>query len=553
MHNFRITSKGQIRRREGYRELCTLPDGVSGFCYGSLETDKAPMLYYCLHDRICAYDFETHTHLSLAPLSRIYPDSAVTMFFFRRALYILDGKEYYVYDGQSCETVEGYIPLHYTDVTPFNGEGVEYEEVNALTRCVRALYSPTERTSAFLLPERAAEIIWVKVYGKIVLYTVVAGLHDDLRLQINLDTPVEADVRSVEICYRLEGEGRRAQILSNTKVYPYGGSDDLRLFFYGNPDGRIDYSVPLSQSVQAAEYFPLNGYITVGSGNTPVSAMVRRYDHLIVHTPTQTYSLQRSANTYRTYLVHESIGHTGRTDAFLMGQDSCAICNKGMYRLKTTAMWGDRAMERICDRIERALPPDAIAQCIGFHNERHHEIWLASTHGLWVYQYEQDAWYTFDNPEADGFVDLDGVGFYRGNTFYRYEQDCDTDCGNPIYAVLQSAPFLYAKKRTSLSEVGLLAYGDTPFACVRALVRTSDCEEGNDPCFAVSPHPCQKWLTFAAKPSGTPAVPTHLHCDLGAGTYASVRLETQDDVTISYLELLASGQGRHSSKKENCK
>ncbi len=546
LHNFRLTAKGHLRRREGYREICTLPEGVCGFCYGRIETDAAPCLFYCTADSVCAYDFSYRRHFVLAPLSRAEPTAPVTMFLYRRGLYLIGGGEYFVYRDGACTAVEGYTPLRYTDVTPLNGVGREQEAVNALTRVARATYSPTENTSVFLLPERAEAVLWVKVHGVPVGYQSHAGVHDSNRLQVNLDVSVPSDVNSVEIGYRLESEGRRAEILQNDKVYCYGGSDDLRLFFYGNAQGRVDYSVSLTQSVHAAEYFPEDGHFTVGTGSGPVTGILRRYNHLIVHTSGQTFAVTRNGNDYDVYLVHDRVGHTAHMEPVTMGQDSCAICAGGVYRLRATSVQGDRTAECISEAVRGVLSPKALTDCVGIHNDREHELWLATRDGLFIYRYDLGAWYTFDNPEPDGFLDMDGVGFWRGRTFYRYEQELDTDCDEPFTAVLQSAPFSYASTRTPLCELALTVYGDGTYDRVQCLLRTADGEVGADPAFAMASHRREEVLSVKAKPTGAPAVPVRKQCYLSAGTYASIRLETQQDVTVSYLELRAQGQGRRA-------
>lgn len=544
LHNFRVTEHGALRRREGYRAVCTLPDDTCGFCYGRLEASAAPCLFYCTADRLCAYDFSYGRHFTLCTLTRSAPAAPVTMFLYRRALYFMGGGEYFVYRDGVCESVEGYEPLRYTDVTPYNGAGKEYEAANGLTRHARATYSPAETSTIFLLPERASAVRYVRVYGREVAYRLSSGLHDPNRLQVTLEEAVEADVNSVEIGYVLQGEGRRAQILENTRVYRYGGADDLRLFFYGNPQGRVDYSVSLSESVHAAEYVPQEGHFTVGTGSGAVTGILRRYNHLIVHTASETFAVTRAGDRYDVYLVNDRVGHTAAMEVAPMEQDSCAVCESGVYRLKTTSVVGDRRAQRVSGALGNLLSGNLLRDCVGIHHEREHEIWLGTRAGLFVYRYDADVWYTFDNPHADGFLDMDGVGFYRGRTFYRYEAGCDTDGEEPFTAVLQSAPFVYASTRTPIYEVSATVYGENVYDRVRCVLRTADAEVGADPSFAMTPHRAEEILFFDARQTGAPPTPTRRRCYLCAGRYASVRLETQSDVTVSYLSLRAQGQSR---------
>ena len=95
-----------------------------------------------------------------------------TSFIFNNRMYLIDGKNYLVYDGQTLKKVSevAYIPTTYINIIP-SGEnadiGTEYEQRNVLSPYFKHTFIADGATAEFYMNENALEdISEVKVYGK---------------------------------------------------------------------------------------------------------------------------------------------------------------------------------------------------------------------------------------------------------------------------------------------------------------------------------------------------------------------------------------------------
>lgn len=92
-------------------------------------------------------------------------------FVFNNRLYILDGKNYLMYDGISVSAVkdDAYIPTTYINIIPAGENadiGVEYEQRNVLTPKFKHTFIADGATTEFCLNERELDsIVSVKIYG----------------------------------------------------------------------------------------------------------------------------------------------------------------------------------------------------------------------------------------------------------------------------------------------------------------------------------------------------------------------------------------------------
>ncbi len=531
MRNFRIDNLGRLRRRDGYRLLCECKDTVRGCCYGRLSAIRDPALYYCTATGIYSFEEGAGIHHKLHTVSIGEAWEEVTMFLLGGKLYLLGAGKYYRCDYHTIEEVQGYFPLRYRDLDPTTGAGKEAEAPNALTRMCLARYSPKTPSSIFLLPESAIAVEWVKVGGQFTSFQVEAGFYDAARLQVVLEITVPASQDAVELCYRDAREERRDKVLNNPHVYRYGGSDDLRLFFYGNEEAKIYYSADLSSHKDAPAYFPYDNCLQVGRGGNSVTGVVRRYDHLLIHTETETFAAQRKEEGYRLYLVEDKVGCAGYGKSFEIGKDSLTVCSSGVYRLKPQGNLGNRIAQRISEEIASQEGADVLCDAMTLCDPIRQEVWFVTRDLIWIYQYENKVWYQFDRPEAEAFLYCGGVCFRRGKRIYRYEGGLDTDLGEPILALWESGPISPAKARRPLREGAICCYSTLPEAQVCVQVTAFD---GH----AVTAQTAWEVSVPCLLGTHTLRAPLHLPC---ADGYC-LALTTCDRVIVSGLGLRCGGQ-----------
>ncbi len=528
MRNFRITEDGFLRRREGYQKLCDLPSDLRGFCCGKDPATWEESVFYCVGKSIYRIRFREGTATLLATFPALTEQGEVTVILFCNRLYVLDGVDLYYWDEESHGRVPGYIPLCHIDVSPTGGAGTAREVHNALTRYARASYTFTEGCRVFLLPEPAMRILSVSVNGQEVAFTEESGFADPARIQFVLETSIPPSKNCVVVCYELPPSSRRAEILQNKQVFLFGGSDDLRVFLYGSYSGNVEYSVSMSDFARAIEYFPEDGRISISSG--PIMGIVRRYNHLLIHTLHETYAVQDNGNGYRFFLVHDRIGTQKIGYAQAIEEDSVTVSGNQIYRIKTTTLEGDRSVICISDRISDLLKSGDLQSGICYVHVPQKELWFATPSAIWVYRYDRDVWYTFDNPGVRAFFPYceNQVGFRCGDSLYAYTAGCDTDCTLPIRAIWQSAPFAMAAVRTPLAELGMKVWDADGVGAVTVRIASYDDAIGIRK---------EAVMPFAATAQGTVPALCRRRLSLHTGAAYALRIETQNDVTVAFCGL----------------
>ena len=202
----------------------------------------------------------------------------VHMFGFDKKLFILDGDNYRVWDGVSLAPVAGYRPLISVSNAP-SGGGTLLEQVNKLNGLRRAWFSPDGTASSFRLPEGSlASVDYVKktVDGTALSFT--ANLASGV---VALSPAPVAGTNSLEIGWTVS-TSCRAQVIDMGYSETYNGETDTRLFLYGDGSNQTFYSGLDYDGNPRADYFPDLNVMAVDSANTPITAMIKHYDRLLV-------------------------------------------------------------------------------------------------------------------------------------------------------------------------------------------------------------------------------------------------------------------------------
>ena len=257
-----------------------------------------------------------------------------TSFIFNNRLYIIDGKNYLVYDGVSVKSVldNAYIPLTYINIIT-SGEnadiGKQHEQRNILQSKFRHTFIADGTTTEFFLNENALdEIVSVKVYGQ----AKVQGTDFTVSLangSIKFIVAPEKPERVVQIAGATESENvfypemyAGIEVVAKKVFTSVSGVTDEcaeisrlitdctiatiydnRVFLSGNPNypNHIFYAARNSTGYVDPSYFGILNYMQDGVGVAPITGMITVADTLMVlkddtqqdgstyfHTPTQT-------------------------------------------------------------------------------------------------------------------------------------------------------------------------------------------------------------------------------------------------------------------------
>ncbi len=247
---------------------------------------------------------------------------ASASFVFNNKLYLIDGKNYIVYDGNTIGSVmdNAYIPTTYINIVP-SGEnadiGKEYEMRNILQPKFKHTFIADGTTTEFYLNENELDsVVEVKVYGEIVEDYEVDLLHGKITLAEAPQRPEDVENGAYPEFYA--GVEITAQ---KTFTSISGVTDELanietlitnctiatifdnRVFMSGNPNypNHVFYCGLNSTGYADPTFFGAFNYMQDGVGNSPITGMIPVADTLMVlkgdttqdgsvyfHTPTET-------------------------------------------------------------------------------------------------------------------------------------------------------------------------------------------------------------------------------------------------------------------------
>lgn len=246
-----------------------------------------------------------------------------TSFMFNNRLYLIDGKNFLYYDGESVRNVldTAYIPTTYIGIIP-SGEnadiGTEYEQRNILQPKFKHTFVADGETVDFVMNETdLEEISEVFVYGNSVEFVAEAKENGRYTGKVTLTVapkrPEEAGFPEHYPGVVITAKKTITKVTGVTESTSDVGSlitkctmacvFDNRVFFSGNPDlpNHVFYCGRNLTGYTDPSYFGVLNYFQDGVENVPITGMIPVADTLMVlkgdtqqdgmvffHTPTET-------------------------------------------------------------------------------------------------------------------------------------------------------------------------------------------------------------------------------------------------------------------------
>lgn len=406
MRNFRITAENHLQIRPGYGPICTLAEGSpikgmwSGYVKGVFHVVAA------CGGHLWDIDVSGKTATDKGEID----DSATFFFGFSEKLYILTGAEYYAWDGEGTATVvEGYIPI-VTTAAPPQGGGTLLESINLLTGKKRAEYSPDGEATVFQLPENNLDQI-ISVEGTDISYT-----SDLVKGTVTFQSAPPKGINTITFTWK-KGDGDRKDVTGMRYAELYNGESDSRVFLYGNGTNKTIYSGLDEFGKATAEYFPQLNTISVDAENTPITAMIRHYDRLLIFKPDSAYSCSYSTITldgglttaaFYVSSLNRSIGNEAPGQARLVSNNARTVFGRSVYTwsLASNSVRDERNAKIISDKVASLLAQFDISKSVCFDDEWNQEYYIFYNGNAVVHNYQNDAWYYYTNMPVEAVVSV---------------------------------------------------------------------------------------------------------------------------------------------------
>lgn len=465
LRNWKITQEGHLRVRPGYKTLASFHSPVRGMWSGYVNG--------AIHTVFAAgggvYELEN------GEIRRIGDcwDDATTFFGFENKVYILNGHEFLVWDGDGyADTVDGYIPLTVTACAPAGG-GTAVENVNLLTGKRRVRFSADGEATEYQLPEKKLlSIDKIEIDKKA---CTISWTADRPNGKVKFAAAPEAGQSNVEIWYTVTNT-LRGKVEGMRFSEQFNGAADTRVFLYGDGSSKAIYNGVTEEGVSSCEYFPDLYEMTVGGDNAPLTGMIKYYDRLMSFKPdggaySTTYDVTTLADgsmipSFNTVSINKEIGNMAPGQVRLVKNVPRTLFGGNLYDwvYANYAVRDERNAKLISQRVQGSIRNADPGKVFVFDDDSRQEyyIFLGDRDGTaLVHNYELDVWYRYTGLPvtcAGRFAGDVYFGFSDGRVV-RFSEDYPNDDGTAIDAFFASGSMAfdkeYIRKHSSVLWVSL--------------------------------------------------------------------------------------------------
>lgn len=411
--NWRVTRDRNLRRRPGFHTLITLGEDAPVKCiwFGNINGDEIGLA--AADDKLWKIHANGSYLSEPVELGSMLTDKFVSIFPFSNIVYILNGYEYYSYDGSVFQTVTGYVPLVIVSRAPDGAGGETLEEVNKLNGKRRVWFSPDGTSNVFYLPEKG--LVSIDTVIDTATGEAYSGSYTKSTTNgtVSFDSIPVRGVNTIEISYTVPIDYRN-DVTNMTNAELYLGSQDTAVFLYGDGTNKAIYSSVNYLGEPSAEYFPDLNVVTVADDNTPITGLIRHNNRLMCYKTTATYtitfgliSLVDGTQKYGFYVVpsNKAIGNAALGQVRLVLNAPLTLFGNDLYKWENTSPYSaditrdERMAIRMSDRIYATLETFTPENCYCYDDNDNQEYYIWDDGVGLVYNYAADAWYTYTSPD----------------------------------------------------------------------------------------------------------------------------------------------------------
>lgn len=410
--NWKITRDRNLKKRPGFHTVEELADGkpVAGMWFGNVMGSEIGLA--ACNGHLWKFHGSGAYLVSPVDLGALHTDRPVHFFPFSSIVYILNGYEYYSYDGTTFKAVDGYVPLVVVSSAPDGTDAQTLEEINKLTGKRRVWFSPDGTTKTFQLPEKGLSSIDAVIDNATGSAYSGAYSTNTTNGTVTFDTAPVRGVNTIEISYTTPTNYRN-DVTNMTNAELYLGAQDTVVFLYGDGTNKTIYSSVDYLGQPSAEYFPDLNVITVADDNTPITGLIRHNSKLMCYKTTSTYTISYGSigladgtMKYGFYVVpaNKIIGNAPLGQVRLVLNAPLTLFGNDLYKWENTSPYSaeitrdERMAIRISDRIYSTLEEFVPEKCYCYDDNDKQEYYIWYNSKALVYNYAADAWYTYTLP-----------------------------------------------------------------------------------------------------------------------------------------------------------
>lgn len=479
LRNFRVTRDGNLQRRPGSRAIAALlPEGaeagpVRGVWNGNVGGVEQ-LIAACAGRLWKLWDDEAGAFIK-EEIGSIETEREIHFFGFDNNLYIINGAEYKVWDGNTLADVEGYRPLVTVSVPP-SGGGETLEQVNKLCGARRCWFSPDGESGVFQLPETGLQSVdYVKDLSTGENMAAESYTADAQAGTVTFTQAPAMGTNTMEIGWTM-AESFRDQVLHMRWGELYAGSQDTRIFLYGDGSNRAIYSGLDYDGKPRADYFPDLNEVSVGDANTPITGMIRHYSRLSCFKSDSAWTIEYGAVTladgaqteaFYVTPVNRAIGNAAPGQVRLVLNSPRTLHGSDVYEWKNYSAYSanlthdERQAKRISDRVYATLRQFDLESCYCYDDNWAQEYYICHNGRALVHNYAADAWYAYEDFDAVCMANFRGELLYgtSDGRLMHFSTDYLSNDGRAIDAYWESGSMSfgqdYQRKYAAMLWVGV--------------------------------------------------------------------------------------------------
>lgn len=448
MWNMDIDDQGILDKRTGYMPVLENSLGP-GKVNGIIKYKDKVVIGH--GTKLYLWDFENEP----VELYNNITDTRINGFSFTGKLYIINGYEYLVYDGNEVKEVTPSIPTIMVSTTP-EGGGEKLDDFNLLGSGFSQLFSADGEATVFklIIDELDPTLIKIDITtpnGIVTLeegrdFTVdrAKGLVDFSKGTSPYNAPIKG-VNNVKITAYKTIANNKEKVLRCTMCNIYGGQNDTRVHFTGNPDYP---EIVRRCGLNDPAYFPENDFDKFTTDGSPVLGFANYYTNSIILKEdslwTEGFYLDNGTPTFTTKPLNRVIGIKGPNTVQILDNTPTFASHDGVRVILSSDIPDERNSQLISEKINRDLLKRNIKDAVSC--EYMNKYLLAFPDGVvWVYNYLAQIWYPWDSIYASCFFVRDNLLYFGSSEdgmIYRFKTREDVrpfnDNGKAIKAIWDS-------------------------------------------------------------------------------------------------------------------